>query len=122
MLELTKRAYDLLLVGQILGYNLDTYSYWHSTQATPVGQNFSNYKSFQVDSLIETIRSTFDQDKRHEKLTELAERIKDDIPSIFLYRPVYYYASDSKVSGISMEGVVFPSDRFGTMSKWKFDR
>lgn len=114
------RDYDLLLVGQSLGYNLDTYSYWHSTQADPNGQNFSNYKSFATDSLIENIRSVFDQSKRQEKLSELAENIKADFPAVFLYRPIYYYAMDGKVKGVSMDGVVFPSDRYSNVSDWEF--
>ncbi len=116
------RSYDLLFVGQNLGYNLDTYSYWHSTQASPMGLNLSNYKSFQVDSLIENIRALFDLEKREEELRKLAEQISEDIPAVFLYRPIYYYASDGKVSGISMEGVVFPSDRFVDVSNWRFER
>lgn len=116
------RQYDLLLVGQILGYNFDTYSYWHSTQASPLGQNLSNYKSFQVDSIIESVRSTFDPEKKKVKMKELAERMKEDIPAIFLYRPVHYYASDGKVSGISMDGAVYPSDRFAGVAGWKFER
>ncbi len=118
--RIMSRKYDLLLVGQALGYNLDTYSYWHSTQTDEMGQNLSNYKSFQVDSLIEDIRNVFDPEKRKEKLKDLAEEIKKDIPAIFLYRPVYYYASDSKISGLNMDKVVFPSDRFSQISKWKF--
>ena len=120
--RIMSRQYDLLLVGQSLGYNLDTYSYWHSTQADPMGQNLSNYKSFQVDSLIEDIRAVFNPEKRERELRELAEQIKEDIPAIFLYRPIYYYANDGKISGISMEGVVFPSDRFTNLSLWKFER
>lgn len=120
--RIISRNYDLLLVGQNLGYNLDTYSYWHSTQATPMGLNLSNYKSFQVDSLIENIRSLFDLEKREKELKDLAKQISEDIPAIFLYRPVYYYASDGKVSGISMDGIVFPSDRFSNISEWKFER
>lgn len=116
------RSYDLLLVGQNLGYNLDTYSFWHSTQANASGLNLSNYKSFAVDSLIEDIRAVFNPDKRERELNELADLIKNDIPAIFLYRPVYYYASDAKVSGISMDGVVFPDDRFARISNWKFTR
>lgn len=116
------RDYDLLLVGQSLGYNLDTYSYWHSTQADPHGQNFSNYKSFAVDSLIEDVRSVFDSDKRQNKLTELAENLRDDFPAIFLYRPVYYYATDGKVKGVQMDGVVFPTDRYSNVHLWEFDR
>lgn len=120
--KVMSRDYDLLLVGQILGYNLDTYSYWHSTQASPMGQNLSNYKSFQVDSLIEAIRSTFDADEKAEKLAELAKKLKEDIPAIFLYRPVYYYAADNKLAGVNMEGVVFASDRFAKIKNFKFLR
>lgn len=120
--RIMNRSYDLLLVGQSLGYNLDTYSYWHSTQASIGGQNFSDYKSFRVDSLIENVRATFDPGKRDSLLMELAQQIKDDVPAIFLYRPAYYYATDGKVSGVSLEGVVFPSDRFAGISLWKFER
>ena len=117
---ISSRQYDLLLVGQSLGYNLDTYSYWHSTQADPGGQNFANYKSFQVDKLIEDIRFVFDEEKRAELLTDLAERIREDVPAVFLYRPVYYYADDGKVNGISTDGLVFPSDRFYNVGEWTF--
>jgi peptide/nickel transport system substrate-binding protein len=119
--RIMSRSYDLLFVGQSLGYNLDTYSYWHSTQADPLGQNLSNYKSFAVDSLIEDVRFVFNQEKREKLLMNLAEQIKEDIPAVFLYRPLYHYATDGKVAGISMDGVVFPSDRFAGISQWSFE-
>ena len=40
-----QREYDLLLVGQNLGCNLDTY-FIGIQQAGPLGQNFANYKIF----------------------------------------------------------------------------
>jgi peptide/nickel transport system substrate-binding protein len=120
--RISKRDYDILLVGQNLGYNSDTYSFWHSTQAGPLGQNLASYKSFRVDSLIEDIRSTFVPAQRAAKLMELAKALNDDVPAIFLYRPIYYYAFDSKLSGLSMDGVVFPSDRFSNISIWKFQK
>ncbi|MBI4975781.1 peptide ABC transporter substrate-binding protein [Candidatus Peregrinibacteria bacterium] len=120
--KISSRDYDLVLAGQSLGYNLDTYSYWHSTQGNSNGQNLSNYKSFSVDTLIEDIRSVFDAEKRAVTLKKLAEQIKTDVPAVFLYRPVYYYASDKKISGINMGGLVFPSDRFGRIGLWKFLR
>jgi peptide/nickel transport system substrate-binding protein len=119
--RITRRDYDMLFVGQNLGYNLDTYSYWHSTQADPSGQNLSNYKSFQVDTLIENIRSTFDDVKKAQELKMLAEQIKSDIPAIFLYRPKYFYATDGKISGLSMDSLVFPSDRYSRINLWKFN-
>ncbi len=117
--HIVSRNYDILFVGQILGYNLDTYSYWHSTQAGPRGQNFANYKSFQIDSLIEAIRATFDEEEKNSRLKSFAEKLREDVPAIFLYRPVYYYATDRKITGINMEGVVFPSDRFANISSWE---
>jgi hypothetical protein len=72
--------------------------------------------------LIEDIRSTFDQDEKLKKLAELAQNISDEIPAIFLYRSIYYYASDSKVDGVNMEGVVFPSDRYFGIAKWEFKK
>lgn len=120
--RITRRDYDLLLIGQSMGYNLDTYSFWHSSQASPSGLNFSNYKSFAVDSLIADIRTTFDNSRRQDKLNELAKQISEDLPAIFLYRPVYYYAFDKKLSGVSMDSVVFASDRYANMYNWEFKK
>jgi len=116
------RNYDLLFIGQTLGYSDDLYSYWHSTQVGAAGLNLSNYKSFQVDSLIENMRVTFDPDKRKDKLKLIAEKLAEDVPAVFLYRPIYYYASDGKVDGINMRDLSFSSDRFWGISSWKFTK
>jgi peptide/nickel transport system substrate-binding protein len=118
--RISRRDYDLLLIGQSMGYNLDTYAFWHSSQASPSGLNFSNYKSFAVDTLIGDIRSSFDSERRQIKLNELAKQISEDVPAIFLYRPVYFYAYDKKITGISMDSVVFSSDRYSNMLNWEF--
>lgn len=118
--RISRRDFDMLLIGQSMGYNLDTYAYWHSSQANPSGLNFSNYKSFAVDSLISDIRSSFDSERRQTKLYELAKQISEDVPAIFLYRPVYYYAYDKKVAGISLDSVVFASDRYSNINNWEF--
>ena len=116
--KIRARDYDLLLFGQSLGYNQDLYGYWHSTQAGENGLNLSNYKSFAVDTLIEQIRTTFDDDEKKSKLDELARAIKDDVPAIFLYRPVYYYASDGKVKGLNLQNMAFSADRFCGIENW----
>ena len=116
--RLTKRDYDMVLTGQSLGYNFDTFSFWHSSQASGTGLNLSNYKSFPADALIEKIRGTFDQDKKTQLLAELGKTLSADIPAIFLYRPVYQLATDGKVQGINMNGMAYPSDRFAHIADW----
>ncbi len=118
---LENRKYDLVLTGQSLGYNLDTYSYWHSSQANVNGLNVSNYKSFAADSFIERIRSTFDQRQKENLVNQLSSVLSNDIPAIFLYRPLYIYADNNKVKGVNFEGWVYPADRFGNIKDWCID-
>ncbi|MBU0668003.1 hypothetical protein KJ951_00145 [Patescibacteria group bacterium] len=112
------RDYDLLLTGESLGYNFDTYAYWHSGQAGENGLNLSNYKSFTADSLIEKVRGTFDNDEKDKYLQDLAKTIATDVPAIFLYRPSYIFATDNKVKGISLMNLAFSGDRFAGIVKW----
>jgi peptide/nickel transport system substrate-binding protein len=116
--KIQTRDYDLLLFGQSLGYNQDLYGYWHSTQTGENGLNLSNYKSFAVDTLIEQIRTTFDDKEKENKSKELAKIIQADVPALFLYRPVYYYASDGKVKGLDLQNMAFPADRFCRIGEW----
>jgi len=119
--KIQNREYDLLLYGQNLGYNLDTYSYWHSSQATEYGLNLSNYRNPNADAYIEKIRSTFDVTKKDELLQSLASTIEEDIPAVFLYTPSYYFLVDKRVQGIDVKGLRFPSDRFSTIKNWYFE-
>jgi peptide/nickel transport system substrate-binding protein len=110
--------YDMILTGQNLGYNYDTYSFWHSSQAVEGGLNLSNYRSFAADALIEKIRDTFDSKIKETLLKDLAKEISQDIPAIFLYRPSYTFASDGKVKGMVLKNLAFVSDRFSHMDRW----
>ena len=112
------RNYDLLLTGESLGYNLDTYSYWHSSQSGANGLNLSNYRSFAVDALIEKSRSTFDNEEKDDVFKKLAAEIAKDVPAIFLYRPTYSFTTDRKVQGVQFENWASATDRFASISNW----
>ncbi len=115
----SKRDYDILLAGESLGYDLDTYFFWHSTQATELGSNLSNYRNFSADALIEDIRRYFDEARKSKRLTQLAGIVQGDIPALFLYRPVYYYASQGRFDGYALDKLAFPADRFFNIQLWK---
>jgi len=113
-----QRDYDMVLTGQSLGYNYDTYSFWHSSQAGESGLNLSNLRSFAADALIEKIRDTFDGGLKTLLLQDLAKEISQEIPALFLFRPSYVFASDGKVKGISLDNMAFVSDRFAHVDRW----
>lgn len=115
------RNYDMLLYGESLGYNLDTFAYWHSSQATEEGLNLSNYQNAKADFYIESIRGTFDSEERQENLEALAEVITNDVPAVFLYTPSYYYLQSTKVTGFSFEKLLRPRDRFANIAQWIFN-
>lgn len=115
------RDYDMLLYGQSLGYNLDVFSYWHSSQASESGLNLSNYQNPKADFLMESIRTTFDHDEQNALLESLAKIISEDVPAVFLYTPSYYYLTDIKLTGVTTENLLLPKDRFANIAEWKFN-
>ncbi len=118
--KVQKRDYDLLLYGQSLGYNLDTYSYWHSSQSS-TGLNLSNYGNAKADFNIEAIRNLFgdEEEKRKEHLQKLAQTIKEDIPAVFLYTPSYTMLADERLQNLYSDDLLFPHDRFSNILEWK---
>lgn len=112
------KQYDMVLAGQSMGYNLDTYPFWHSSQVKEDGLNLSNYRSFAADQEIEKIRETFDKEEKESRQKQLAATISKEIPAIFLYRPNYLYLTDGKLKNVSMENLSFESDRFVDIADW----
>ncbi len=124
--KIKTRNFDILLYGQSLGYNLDTYSFWHSSQANEAGLNISNYRDANADSLIEIIRDSFPVTEKEiatkaKQLNKLASTIDADLPAVFLYTPIYYFAADAKIKNIELNHLAFPADRFNHIAEWQFN-
>jgi peptide/nickel transport system substrate-binding protein len=112
------KQYDMILAGQSMGYNLDTFPFWHSSQVKEDGLNLSNYRSFAADQEIEKIRESFDKDEKEARQKQLAEIISKEVPAIFLYRPDYLFLTDGKVQNIDLNNLSFESDRFVDIADW----
>ncbi|MBN2307028.1 hypothetical protein JXD20_03515 [Candidatus Peregrinibacteria bacterium] len=121
--RLNSRDYDLLIFGQNLGYNLDAYPYWHSSQAREGGINFSQFKNFVVDSLLEKARLE-EEEERKETLNDIQEIISQEVPAIFLYSPTYLTALSKEVNHPPFNHLATISDRLGNIEDWyaKVDR
>jgi ABC-type transport system substrate-binding protein len=129
--RIQEKSYDIVLYGQSLGYNLDVFPYWHSSQTGMGGLNLSNFKSFQADALIEEIRNPYlnkniDMNNieqiekfRQDNLQKLISLFEDNIPAIFLYQPTYFYAVDTKkIHNVDVHHLSYFSDRFASVSNW----
>jgi len=129
--KLLRRQYDVVLFGQSLFDNLDSYPYWHSSQIQEKSEdvsklkldafNLSQYASFEADTLLARIRETDNQSSREKALKELSVLFKKDIPAITLYSPLSVYAHIDNVQGLSLQEMALHSDRFATLSNWYID-
>ena len=126
--QLLDRDYDILLFGQSLLDNLDSYPYWHSSGMQKLtgdrndlhldAYNLSQYSSLEADSVLEIIRQTNNERERTEALLELREILKIDVPAIFLYAPFYIFAYRQDLHGIDLKDISLHSDRFLTLQSW----
>lgn len=126
--KLLKREYDVLLFGQSLLDNLDSYPYWHSSGVQRVtskrsdlridAYNLSQYASFETDALLETIRTTTDSKERDASLKKLSEVLKRDVPAIVLYSPSYTFAHREDILGVELGHLSLHSDRFLSLDHW----
>ncbi len=126
--RLLKRSYDVLLFGQSLLDNLDSFPYWHSSVVQKLtssrndlrldAYNLSQYRSFEADTLLETIRKTTDEKERNDALKKLREVLKRDVPAVFLYSPLYTFGHREGILGVELGHLSLHSDRFLTLHNW----
>ncbi|MDP2691550.1 MAG: DUF4115 domain-containing protein [bacterium] len=115
--KIKNRDYDILLFGQNLGYNLDAFPFWHSSQSG-TGLNLSNYRSLESDNFLVDIRRTFDERTKQELLDRLKKEIAHDTPAVFLYNPTHYYLVAKSVKNVQLGKLSSHSDRFTDLPNW----
>lgn len=115
--KIRDRDYDILLFGQNLGYNLDAFPFWHSSQAED-GLNLSDYRSLEADNLLVDIRRTFDERTKQEHLDKLKKEIAVDTPAVFLYNPSHYYLVSKSVKNVQLGSLSRHADRFTDLVNW----
>ncbi|MEK7211808.1 MAG: ABC transporter substrate-binding protein [Patescibacteria group bacterium] len=115
---LRPRDFDALLYGEILGRDLDPFSFWHSSQAGEGGLNISAYVNRELDQLLEQARKSIDRDWRAEKYRAVDEILSRDNPAIALWAPIYYFAAARSVRGVNIAAMSEPRDRYLGIAEW----
>jgi peptide/nickel transport system substrate-binding protein len=95
----------------------DPYPFWHDTQIEG-GQNYGGFDDRNSSIWLERARTTPDIGKRADYYRSFQHRFRDQVPALFLYHPVYNYAVDGGVQGVSIGPMVDPSDRLAGIGTW----
>lgn len=115
---LRTRDYEALLFGTIVGTDPDPYAFWHSSQRNDPGLNIANYANSAVDRLLVKARKTVNSTERASIYQEVADKINEDVPAIFLYAPNFIYLTSRNILGIDLAPLIEPADRFNNIHLW----
>jgi peptide/nickel transport system substrate-binding protein len=110
--KIRTRNYEIILMAQDMGYNLDAYPYFHLSQAEENKFNVANWKNLEASVLLEEIRSTHNTEKRIDNLRRLTDIIIDDVPGIFLFTPKYVWMYDDRIQNVDVNHMVNLADRY----------
>ncbi|MFM8321217.1 MAG: peptide ABC transporter substrate-binding protein [Chloroflexota bacterium] len=95
----------------------DPYPFWHQAQITS-GQNYAQWDDRQVSEYLEQARVLSDVTERQRRYRNFQIRFAAELPALPLFYPVYSYAVDGSVRGVSMGPLYDPSDRFNNVTGW----
>jgi len=112
------RKYEALLFGEIINNEGDLFAFWHSSQRNDPGLNIAIYTNAKVDKILETTLGNLDKKERLDKYAQFEKEIEKDKPAIFLYSPEFIYVVANNVSGLIINKITNPADRFSEIYKW----
>lgn len=116
---LQPRNFDVLLRLLPIGADPDVYAYWHSSQATIRGSNFSNYSNPISDDALASARSRLEPDLRNAKYLTFARQWVADVPAIGLYQSNSYYITSKNVAAFNSKNtLIAPVDRYADILYW----
>lgn len=116
---LQPRNFDVLISPMTIGADPDVYAYWHSSQATRSGSNFSNYSNPISDDALGTARARLEPDVRNAKYLIFARQWLKDVPAVGLYQSTIHYVSNKSISGLPVKSVlVSETDRYADVLNW----
>lgn len=95
----------------------DPYPFWHQTQKSS-GQNYSQWDDFQASEYLERARIVAQLGDRTTNYKNFQVRFTQELPSLPLFYPVYTYAVDSRLHGVTLGPLFDRSDRFVAVTGW----
>lgn len=112
------RNFELLLFGQVYGYEPDPFAFWHSSQIKDPGLNIGLYASKKADKILEEARRSANQEERIKKYEEFIRIASKDIPAIPLYTQLYLYLLPADIQGVALSKIALPADRLNDVNIW----
>ncbi|MBI3442745.1 MAG: peptide ABC transporter substrate-binding protein [Candidatus Sungbacteria bacterium] len=112
------RNFEMLLFGQVYGYEPDPFAFWHSSQVKDPGLNVALYANRKADRLLEEARQTSNPAERNDILRQFSAIVSQDVPAVFLFSQLYFYLIPANIQGVNITKISLPANRFADISEW----
>ena len=99
---LNSRNFDAITLGWSSGVETDIFQMFHGSQIDDGGDNFVNFKSNELDSLIDQARATVSEDKRMPLWWQAEQILHEQQPYTFLMRRKSLMFLDSRISNVEV--------------------
>ena len=120
---LLPRNFDVLIYELAMGGDPDVYAYWHSSQATSGGLNFSNYNNAVADDALASGRSKLSKRQRMDRYGKFTSIWQQDIPAIALYQTKIDYIHLNSVKALAEDAsLVSAVDRYMDVAYWSVNK
>lgn len=116
---LDPRAFQAALVdlNLIQTPDPDPYPFWDLGQAEG-GQNYTQWNNRLASDMLEQARVTTDLAERTRLYHNFQVVFSEELPALPLYFPVYNYAIDTQIQGVSVGPLFDTSDRLSSITTW----
>lgn len=117
------RGFDILLFEIDLGADADIYPFWHSSQATLEGLNFSNYKDRVADDFLVNYRNETSSEAKKIQMTKFAQRWRQEVPALPVARvkSEYFYRNGVKTYD-QKNSLVSEINRYTDVIYWQVNK
>ncbi|OQB06520.1 MAG: Oligopeptide-binding protein AppA precursor [bacterium ADurb.Bin212] len=114
--SLKKKDYNLLLYGYDWSYDLDLYTFWHSSQLDK--NNFSGYSTKEDDIYLEDTRMILDGDERQKRYNDFLNKITGLSLVVDYGQKRYPLFISESVKNVEVIKCGRPEDRFNDIISW----
>lgn len=116
---LQPRNFDVLLYRLSIGADPDVYAYWHSSQATMQGLNYSSYSNPISDAALISAQARVETALRNAKYITFANQWLSDVPAIGLYQSTMQYVVSKNAQAFDNSNIMIsPVDRYSDVLNW----
>lgn len=115
---LKPRDYDALLYAHQMRFEPNLLPLWHGAEKKDPGVNYALFDDEKMNDSLESLVAEKSDDKYKELYKEQQERLRDEVPAVFLFAPKLSFMYSDDIKNIRVNRVNTSYDRYVDIHLW----